>query len=701
VGAIARKLIVEVVGETAGLSRAFHQASRDATSFQGTIEHTFRNVGRNIALGTAALVGVGGITEAFTKSIGAAEDAAVAQKSLAAQMKASGESFQQNKARIDTAELSLAKYGFTSVDSARALTTLERATGNISKAIQIQGIAADVAKAKNKTLSEAALILGKAYDGNTTSLKRLGVELPKGTKGMEALYIVAQKFHGQAAANTTVLDQFHKTIYDTEVIIGTGLLPTVDRLLGRFDTWLNNMNRTGKTQRDVTTAVKDATAMFEKLKDIVVPLAHAFDVFSKAVGGATNAVTDLVLAFAAFKTARIVSGLAGIGSTAGTAAGKVGTLRGSLTRLQTMGTIVVPVVVAETILQSTAYKKGKSWIDRNLGPASALFAGPKDIYKAGSQAFKNVYDYIAQQFGSGGTQGGGGFAGFSGLGKWIPAAGGLTPNPRFNIPGRAAGFGNETPSGETALSVALALNPNNMKLLQQQAAYDNRQIAFLKTLQRQGRITNKQWHDETLAYANDLVSTMSTINSINAAAAAATKSAADKAKAAAARAKAAAARLLARNQREGEGIAQVFLQGVDTSKIGIHLPAGYAEPMGLQLALARAQAFGSPETLSGRERPILIKMRQAALKALKSGLYLGNAQLQLLNEITNINSQLGGQAKGFSNDIAQAKPYSLTRAGGVVINGGLHLHGVQDFAKLENELEARAKARPKVRRGAR
>jgi hypothetical protein len=40
-------------------------------------------------------------------------------------------------------------------------------------------------------------------------------------------------------------------------------------------------------------------------------------------------------------------------------------------------------------------------------------------------------------------------------------------------------------------------------------------------------------------------------------------------------------------------------------------------------------------------------------------------------------------------------------AGGVQINGGVHLHGVQNTKQMEEELAKRAKARPHTRRGAR
>jgi hypothetical protein len=46
---------------------------------------------------------------------------------------------------------------------------------------------------------------------------------------------------------------------------------------------------------------------------------------------------------------------------------------------------------------------------------------------------------------------------------------------------------------------------------------------------------------------------------------------------------------------------------------------------------------------------------------------------------------VGGTARGF--------------VGGVTINGGLHLHGVQDVRGLENELTRRGQQRPQTRRG--
>lgn len=157
----------------------------------------------------------------------------------------------------------------------------------------------------------------------------------------------------------------------------------------------------------------------------------------------------------------------------------------------------------------------------------------------------------------------------------------------------------------------------------------------------------------------------------------------------------------------------------------------WAEPLKLQLALAKAEALGKPT------EAILRKMRDAARKALASGKLGLQGQIDAWNEIKNINDQLAGQAKteltkfrhagmravlsgldltrdqqtalGFR--IAQRGPggsipgynspafaASGPQGGTYVINGGLHLHGVQNPRDLEEQLQRRAKQRPRSRR---
>ena len=74
----------------------------------------------------------------------------------------------------------------------------------------------------------------------------------------------------------------------------------------------------------------------------------------------------------------------------------------------------------------------------------------------------------------------------------------------------------------------------------------------------------------------------------------------------------------------------------------------FTEPMKLQIALAREQAFGKDTTQT------LEEMKRAAQRALRSGKYTGQAEIDLLNEIANINSQLNSSAQNAYGDYKKA-----------------------------------------------
>lgn len=80
----------------------------------------------------------------------------------------------------------------------------------------------------------------------------------------------------------------------------------------------------------------------------------------------------------------------------------------------------------------------------------------------------------------------------------------------------------------------------------------------------------------------------------------------------------------------------------------------FAEPLKLQLAEARAQALGLDDS------KILRKMKQAALKAIKSGKLSIQAQIDAWNQIASINQQLSSTAKAALGSFKQASTAHLT-----------------------------------------
>lgn len=357
------KLIVEILGDSSSLEKSFARSTQSTKKFdhelqgalRGTISATgaFHSLGRSIAFASGGFVAFAGAGEFLKSSIDAARSAEVGQKSLAAQLKASGQSFVLAKNQIDAAELSVEKFGFTTEDSAEALTVLERATGNISKAISLQGVVADLARAKNLSLAAAAGIVGKVFSGQTTALRRAVPGLDANAKGLDLIREAGEKLAGQATANTTQSQKFAASLHDTEVILGEGLLPALNSVLAELGAYLDNLNRTGKLQKDVNVAVDDATSAFKALKEIVSPLAEAFTDVGKVTGGTKNEIELLAAAFLTLearakliKWGLIETGIAGVGSSAVVAEGEVAGLSGSLAGLSKFSSIVIPIAVA-------------------------------------------------------------------------------------------------------------------------------------------------------------------------------------------------------------------------------------------------------------------------------------------------------------------------------------------------------------------
>jgi hypothetical protein len=332
-GAAAERNSVKFTSEERALGR-YSRGALAAAGVSGELR-------RAALLGSVGFIGAYGLVSALEKSVKAATDAEATQRQLGAQLKASGLSLADYRDQIDKTTLRLSSLaGFTADDLTKAFTTIVRGSGNVSTALRDTALAADIARGRNVSLETASVAVGKAAAGSTTALRRLGIELPKGATGAEAIAIAMQKFAGQAQAGATAGERFSATLHDTEVIIGEQLLPIVNRYLIAGTHWLQQMNESGKLQRDVGRAVHDFSTVVHDGTAII----HAID---KATGSFEHTL-ELLLALKLASTvggwrlafARL-AGSEGIGA-AETAAGG---LLGRLTALQGLGAISIPVTL--------------------------------------------------------------------------------------------------------------------------------------------------------------------------------------------------------------------------------------------------------------------------------------------------------------------------------------------------------------------
>jgi hypothetical protein len=134
-----------------------------------------------------------------------------------------------------------------------ALAGLVRFTGDAAKAQELLTLSIDASKATGKDLVAVSTAIGKAYDGNFTALKKLGVPLDENiikTKDFKAAQeALTAQFGGAAAANANTYAgrlQILKIRFD-EMVEGIGyrVLPMLGQLLDYVDRLIKIMDERG------------------------------------------------------------------------------------------------------------------------------------------------------------------------------------------------------------------------------------------------------------------------------------------------------------------------------------------------------------------------------------------------------------------------------------------------------------------------
>src|SRR4029077_11983847 len=125
------------------------------------------------------------------------------------------------------------------------------------------------------------------------------------------------KLAGQAAANTTAAERFAATLHDTEEIVGTALLPTLNRYLNSLGSWLQRMNESGRLQQDVAKTTKFLADAIAVLRTALGPVIMAWQSLTKIVGCTKNAVYAPAAAFAAFKFVGLTNSIIALSKSVG------------------------------------------------------------------------------------------------------------------------------------------------------------------------------------------------------------------------------------------------------------------------------------------------------------------------------------------------------------------------------------------------
>jgi hypothetical protein len=186
-------------------------------------------------LGAAGLaVGLSSVISGLKSAAQAAAEDAKSQALLATQLRNTTGATNAQIATAEAAISAMQTQAAVADDTIRpAMAALTRATGDLGTATKLTSLALDVSAGTGKDVQSVAVALGKAYQGNTTALARMGINV-KGMK--DPLIELAKQFDGaaEAAAKTDPLQRLEIMFGELSEQVGLALLPQ----LNEFADWM-------------------------------------------------------------------------------------------------------------------------------------------------------------------------------------------------------------------------------------------------------------------------------------------------------------------------------------------------------------------------------------------------------------------------------------------------------------------------------
>jgi phage-related protein len=234
----SRTLKLSILGDVDNLNKSLKTATADVDTFGDKITKTGKVIG-------AAFVAAAAAAGAYAIKIGidgvkAALDDEKAQRTLAKTLENTTGATNAQIAAVEQyiTQTSLA-VGVTDDQLRPAFSRLVRSTKDTEEAQKLLNLALDISSATGKPLEAIANSLGKAYDGNTNALGKLGLGIDQSilkTKDFNKVYeSLRGSFAGFAEqeANTFQgrLDRLNVAFDEAKETIGFALLPVLEKVI--------------------------------------------------------------------------------------------------------------------------------------------------------------------------------------------------------------------------------------------------------------------------------------------------------------------------------------------------------------------------------------------------------------------------------------------------------------------------------------
>jgi hypothetical protein len=234
-----RTLKLSILADVDDLKKKLGEADKAVESNSSKISEFGKKAAAAFAVAAAAAVAYG--SKLAIDGVKAAIEDEQAQLRLAAALKsATGATEGQIQATEDYILKTSLATGVADEQLRPAFQRLAVSTKDVNEAQKLLNLSLDIAKGRGLDLETVANALGRAQDGNTTALGRLGLGLSKAELSTLSFTEVQQKlsdlYGGAAAANAETfqgkIDRLKVGFDEAKEALGVALLPQVERFIG-------------------------------------------------------------------------------------------------------------------------------------------------------------------------------------------------------------------------------------------------------------------------------------------------------------------------------------------------------------------------------------------------------------------------------------------------------------------------------------
>lgn len=292
-----RTLKLSILGDVSDLNKSLKTANNDVESFGSKVGDFGKKAGLALAAAAAAAgayaikIGIDGVKAAI-------EDEAAQARLATTLQNVTGATDATVKATEDYILKTQLAFGITDTELRPSLERLVRATKDVSEAQKLQTLAIDIAAGSGKSLEAVSNALGKAYEGNSGALAKLGVGLSSAElKTMDfdnVTKTLSNTFGGQAATNADTyqgrINRLKVAFDETKESIGTALLPILQTLLKFIsDNILPIFTKVSDALNGSSGLNTYFLTVYNTLKNIFIPI---FEGLKKAFESISDAIAD-------------------------------------------------------------------------------------------------------------------------------------------------------------------------------------------------------------------------------------------------------------------------------------------------------------------------------------------------------------------------------------------------------------------------